>query len=486
MPDQFSIASNFTQSIIDPADGLNEAELLLTPADGSPRNVHSGRGLRRPGRAEPGQRGAGGGDRTPALRSVRAEPPPERVHAARRGDPGDDPRQRRRRRHRRAPAERSGDARGQHRHRRPARSPSCPSSRIPRSTRSTAASRRSSAASAFPNAGILDSVLDWFADIVTNGTPGTFSFDGTPYFNPIQNADVPAGASTNAFFARTVNAGGAAPFTEPTPDVTVSFVSNVVASRVTAGRSILGATAQATDSDVPPGTLSTVGTPGFLPFFVTLQRGDSRALQRRPDASPTRRPISRSRASRPARRRRRRSSSRTSTPARARSAAPSAPTTAGCGANGPCVGAGYTPLPVEREHGAAHRQHERRDQLLHLRGGASRRARGRLPPAARSRRRQGRDRLPRRVAGRRTRPTRPSSTSTGFPSRIQACTDGDPACDADRTADGTCTFRVGVCLDQADPNLLGLHRERLDRLPGAEAGAHVEGSDRQGERRRRW
>ena len=90
---------------------------------------------------------------------------------------------------------------------------------------------------------------------------------------------MPAGASTNVFFARTVNAGGAAPFADPTSDVTVSFTSNVVSSRVTAGRSILGVTTQAGDGDVPPGPGSTVGTPGFLPFFLTLQRGNPRHLQ---------------------------------------------------------------------------------------------------------------------------------------------------------------------------------------------------------------
>src|SRR5207249_4910483 len=38
------------------------------------------------------------------------------------------------------------------------------------------------------------------------------------------------------------------------------------------GRSILGTTSFATDRDVPPGPFSTVGTPGILPFFATLQR----------------------------------------------------------------------------------------------------------------------------------------------------------------------------------------------------------------------
>jgi hypothetical protein len=38
--------------------------------------------------------------------------------------------------------------------------------------------------------------------------------------------------------------------------------------------------------------------------------------------------------------------------------------------------------------------------------------------------------------------------------------DGDPACDADRKADGTCTFRLSICFDQTDAN-----------LPGCTAGA---------------
>ncbi|HYR97264.1 MAG TPA: hypothetical protein VEM57_11035, partial [Candidatus Binatus sp.] len=118
-----------------------------------------------------------------------------------------------------------------------------------------------------PNAGILDEVLDWFADISANGTPGTFRFAGLPGFNPVQNRDAPSGASTQRFFARTANAGGQSPLPEPTPDVVVDFAANTVASRVTAGRSILGSTTAATDDDVPPGESSTVGTPGFLPFF---------------------------------------------------------------------------------------------------------------------------------------------------------------------------------------------------------------------------
>ena len=276
MPDQFSIASNFTQSIIDPADGLNEAELLLTPADGSPRNVIQVEDFGDqvvPNPANEALAVATGLQLfDPFVQNLHQSAftlpvvaTPRTIHGNAAGGATAALLQN-------GPATHAasiGTA--------PGTVTFVPEFAHPEEYALNGGFPSLERGIRVPNAGILDSVLDWFADIVTHGTPGTFSFDGTPYFNPIQNADVPAGASTNAFFARTVDAGGAAPYTEPTPDVTVSFVSNVVASRVTAGRSILGATVQATDSDVPPGTLSTVGTPGFLPFFVTLQRGDSRS-----------------------------------------------------------------------------------------------------------------------------------------------------------------------------------------------------------------
>src|SRR5262249_57274538 len=46
------------------------------------------------------------------------------------------------------------------------------------------------------NAGILSSVLDWFADIVAHGTPGRFSFAGQPDYNPGQDIDGPARGPT--------------------------------------------------------------------------------------------------------------------------------------------------------------------------------------------------------------------------------------------------------------------------------------------------
>ena len=302
------------------------------------------------------------------------------------------------------------------------------------------------------NAGILNSVLDWFADIVAHGTPGTFSFAGKPNYNPVQNIDVPAGGSTNSFFSRTVDAGGAAPFTEPTPDVTVSFTSNVVSSRVTAGRSILGTTALAADADVPPGALSSVGTPGFLPFFVTLQRGVPGVFSADLTISytPTELAIA------------------GITPGSPQEAAlvighfhtgtcmvggAVCTENGSCGANGPCVGAGYTPLPSTV------------DTTLHTvstSGVTSFSTFAVVHPDALA----GTFRLPLVPGGGKVATdcraewqvanatNTPFLDKHGFPNRIQACTDGDPTCDADRTADGTCTFRVSVCLDQTDPNLL--------------------------------
>ncbi len=131
-----------------------------------------------------------------------------------------------------------------------------------------------------PNAGILSSVLAWFADVVAHGPPGTFHFDGTPGFNPIENAELPPGASTLAFFTRTANRGGSRPIPESTGEVDVRVAGNGVATRLTAGRTILGVSAEATAADLPPraavGPLEPGGPAlpalGFLPFFVTLQR----------------------------------------------------------------------------------------------------------------------------------------------------------------------------------------------------------------------
>src|SRR5262249_45061517 len=41
----------------------------------------------------------------------------------------------------------------------------------------------------------------------------------------------------------------------------------------------------------------------------------------------------------------------------------------------------------------------------------------------------------------------------GRVSRRQACRDGDPACDADRTANGVCTYPLAICSNHADASM---------------------------------
>jgi hypothetical protein len=54
----------------------------------------------------------------------------------------------------------------------------------------------------------------------------------------------------------------------------------------------------------------------------------------------------------------------------------------------------------------------------------------------------------------------------GLVNSSQLCTDGDPDCDRDRTANGTCTFQVAVCLNQTDATL-------PDCTPTTTASVHV-------------
>src|SRR5439155_1378820 len=166
--DQFSLAANLTQTIIDPADGMNSAGLLLDPAAGTPRNV------------------------------IQVE------------DFGDQV--------------------------------------VP-----NPANEALAVAAGLP---ILDPFVQ---NLHQNPVVLPIANFTTPEnFNPIQNVEVPTGASTAHFFARTVDLGGALAAPEPTPDVVVDFVTNAVASRVTAGRSILGTSPLASDADVPPGPAITV------------------------------------------------------------------------------------------------------------------------------------------------------------------------------------------------------------------------------------
>jgi hypothetical protein len=50
------------------------------------------------------------------------------------------------------------------------------------------------------------------------------------------------------------------------------------------------------------------------------------------------------------------------------------------------------------------------------------------------------------------------------------CTDGDPSCDADGVADGTCRFAVRVCLDAVDPARPRCHADVVTKVTASDAG----------------
>jgi hypothetical protein len=301
-----------------------------------------------------------------------------------------------------------------------------------------------------PNADMLDEVLAWFSDVVANGPPGQFTFTGPPNFNPVENLDVPAGASTEVFFARTVNQGGASPASEPTADVRLDFSANVVATRVTAGRSILGTTDKASDRDVPPAPFITVGTPGVLPFFATLQRqlpgaftADVRLFYTTDELERAGIPPD--------------SAEETElvlgtfvAGACQVGAAPCAED-GDCGANGPCVGATYTVLPTSIDAGAhsatATVTSFSTFAVLHpnvLAGGP-------VVPLVPGGGRSDTDCYAEWQVVNAT--NTPFVDRRGLVNPKQSCVDGDPDCDADGTADGTCRLRVALCLDQTDPEV---------------------------------
>ena len=448
--DQFSLSANFTQAIIDPGDGLNSAGLLLSPATGAPRNVIQVEDF---------------GDQV-------VPNPSNEALAVAAGLPIFDPFVRNL--HQNAfvlPIANYTTPGTLHAN---AASGAATAALLQNGPATHAASVGTAPGTVtfvpefahvddflltgngfptlergirVPNAGILDAVLAWFADIVAGGPPGTFTFTGAENFNPIENLDVPAGASTATFFARTVDQGGALAGPEPTPDVVVDFVTNAVATRVTAGRSILGATPGAADADVPPGPAITVGTPGVLPFFVTLQRMLAGVFSADLTIAYTTSELAAAGI----------------TPG---SAAESALVIASfnrgtctvggaacsengdCGANGPCTGTSYTPFVDTMVDTGAHTAHA--SGITHFSTYA-------LLPATTFAALAPGGGVARTDCLAEWQVVNPSNTPFldrhGRVSNVQTCHDGDPLCDADGAVDGSCTFRVAVCLDVSDAGL---------------------------------
>jgi pimeloyl-ACP methyl ester carboxylesterase len=291
------------------------------------------------------------------------------------------------------------------------------------------------------NAFVLPNILDWFNDIVDNGTPGTFDYTTPPNFNPIQSVDVASGPSTTTFFDRTVNAGGAVSYQEPTSDVEVMFTSNSVAARVSANRSVLGTTADANNDDLPPGVA--VLSHGILPFFAVVQKapagtfaadlsieytpadlaaaglvdgsGDESGLQIAKFGGPGTCLVS---------------------------AAPCA-NTAACGVDGPCVELFATTVDTG-------------NNVVTATGLSSFSIFGVVNPAlyapSLSIMGGGSGKIDCGLEFQMAAPTTVTLDKNGNPSPKQSCTDGDPSCDFDAIP-GQCTFKLAACINNVDSRL---------------------------------
>jgi hypothetical protein len=122
--------------------------------------------------------------------------------------------------------------------------------------------------------GVLGDLFGWFDDILADGPPGRFTYTGaTLNYNSYENQIADTAAATHTFFDRTVNAGGAAPYPEPTPDVSITIDGNSAVGRLTMVRSTLGASADAAGGDMPP--LATTQAGNVLPFFLGVDRPDA-------------------------------------------------------------------------------------------------------------------------------------------------------------------------------------------------------------------
>jgi len=269
-----------------PPTGRNSAALLLAPEAGAPRaNVIQVEDFGDQVVPQPGERGAGAGGEPPALRSLRPEPPPES------SQPPPSSGGRRRTVHANAAVASRPPAHSCRTE--PANAPRASITEVPGTVtfvpefgpRPTTfpldrqrPSRPSSAASTCRTPAILDEVLAWFDDIVTNGPPGdvTFHVLRRPELQPDREPRRPrrrleprpsSRAPVDAGRVRSPSLGSRR------PDVAVRVPPpNTGRDPASTGRtpSILGTTTFALptrDGSHPGSFQARSGTPGILPFF---------------------------------------------------------------------------------------------------------------------------------------------------------------------------------------------------------------------------
>jgi len=254
-----------------------------------------------------------------------------------------------------------------------------------------------------------------------------------------------------------VDQGGALAGPEPTPDVVLDFVANAVATRVTAGRSILGATPAAADADVPPGPAITVGTPGVLPFFVTLQRALPGVFSADLTVAYTANELAAAGIA-PGSAAERELVQASFNPGTCTTGGAPCSENGDCGANGPCTGTGYTPFVGTTVDTAAH--------TARAAGVTDFSTFALLPATTFSALVEGRG-VARTNCLAEWRVVNPGNTPFrdvgGRVNDVQSCHDGDPACDADGAVSGVCAFRVAVCLHVTDPALPACVANQIDR-----------------------
>jgi hypothetical protein len=219
-----------------------------------------------------------------------------------------------------------------------------------------------------------------------------------------------------------------------------------VDTRLTAGRTTLGTTALANDRDVPPGPAITVGTPGVLPFFVTLERllpglftasltvgytpAELTAAGIAP-GSPAEQTLFLTRFQ----------------PGTCTVGGATCSENGDCGVNGPCVGVQYTTLLDSVVNAAAHTVTASGISSFSTFAVMSFPGLAVYEPGA------GAARNDCRAEWRLINPNAPAPTPQSRLKALQFCQDGDATCDIDGTANGSCTIRVAICLNRPDPGL---------------------------------
>ncbi|MEO6027281.1 MAG: hypothetical protein ABIR79_10490, partial [Candidatus Binatia bacterium] len=289
------------------------------------------------------------------------------------------------------------------------------------------------------NAFVLPNILDWFNDIVTNGSPGTFDYTPPPNFNPIQSTNVAAGASTTTFFDRTINAGGAVPYQEPTADVEVTFTSNSVASRVSADRSVLGTTPDANVDDMPPG-IATLSA-GVLPFFTSVQKAPAGTFSADLSIEYTIAELAQAAIADGSADEAGLQVAKFGGPGTCLVSAAPCASSAACGVDGPCVE--IFPTTVDQTNNIASAtgltsfsifglvNPARYEPSISILGGGSAKSDCALEFQMAAN------------------PASIALDKNGNPSPKQRCTDGDPTCDFDNVP-GQCTFHLAACINVVD------------------------------------